>query len=133
MAQTFFNSPSLGDNATANHSGASTAPGDALARASAIPSAPDNKDPFITDEAMDTTPDFPDQNPNASGVLEMSWQPVPSPCAHSHTFYLLFHIPPHDTCPSRSLLLAETTIPTVFYLYSMHLPRLPSVVCLPNR
>ena len=66
------------------------------------------------------------------GVLEMSWQPVPSPCAHFHLFYLPFHIPPHNTCPSWSLLLAETTIPTIFYLYSMHLLRLPLVICLPN-
>ena len=69
MAQTFFNTtPSLGNNATANHGGASTASGDALAHASTIPSAPDNKDPLVTDEAMDTTPDFPNRNPNASGV-----------------------------------------------------------------
>lgn len=68
MAQTFFNTPSLAENATANHGGASTASGDALARASTIRSAPDNKDPFVADEAMDTTPDFPNRNPNASGV-----------------------------------------------------------------
>lgn len=68
MAQTFFNTPSLAENATANHGGASTASGDALARASTIRSAPDNKDPFVADKVMDTTPNFPNRNPNASGV-----------------------------------------------------------------
>ena len=51
------------------------------------------------------------------------------------TFYYLFDIL-HSTyfiCYPRVLRLSDTPIPYFAYLYSMYLPRLPSVVCLPNR